>query len=91
MDYSKVFIKDSISVIDGTSSRQALYTGCIPGFMDGYFGFCLMYLFSSPLSVFVLGLCTHFLNCYFIVSYYLLLTKPDIRCLYVLLLFIEIV
>jgi hypothetical protein len=46
-----------------------------PVFLDGYFGFCLMYLFSSPLSVFVLGLYTHSLNSYFIVSCYQLLIK----------------
>jgi hypothetical protein len=32
-----------------------------PGFLDGHFGFCLMYLFSSPLSVFDLVLYAYFL------------------------------
>jgi hypothetical protein len=51
----------------------------IPGSLDGYCGFCLMYVFSSFLSVFVLGIYIHSLNFYCIVSYYLLLTKPDLR------------
>jgi hypothetical protein len=32
----------------------------VPGFLDGYLGFCFEYLISSPLFIFVLGLYIHF-------------------------------
>jgi hypothetical protein len=54
----------------------------IPGFLDVYFGFVRCIYFSSPLSVFVLDLYIHFLNVYCLVSCYLLLTKPDLRCVF---------
>jgi hypothetical protein len=63
----------------------------IPGYLDVYFGFVRYIYISSPLSVFVLGLYIHFLYVYCLVSRYLLLTKPDLRCLYFLLLLTEVV
>jgi hypothetical protein len=95
MDFSKSLIQDSVSalcmapVLGKLCIQGVSCLTTIPGFLDGYFGFCFMYLFPSPLSVFILGLYIHSHNFY--ISYYLLLTKPGLRCLYVLLLFTEVI
>jgi hypothetical protein len=81
VDYSKFFILNSICVSQMVPAVCKFSVGVvshltsIPVFLDGYFWFCLMYLFSSLLYVFVLGIYIHFLNFYYIVSCYLLLTN----------------
>jgi hypothetical protein len=58
--FQVVFIQDSISIIDGSSGRQAPYTGCISSyFYIGVLGWVFwvlfnVFIFISPLSSFII-------------------------------------